>query len=443
MRLMTTRRSIPAMLQAASMLLLGLFLVVTNVKCTPLNQLGGHTRSEASNGKFPIKHVFRENCVAQRSGHAFVIGSRASPEVTHDVIFVVKHKNLDDLARILDDTSDPLSSRYGKHMTREEIADLTSNPDSCKSVQKYLIEHGATVISTTKYGEQITARAPIHIWEEMFKTEFHAYSYSLEGVQGNNSSSRSTKKDFVRTAKYYVPGHLDEHVESVFNTVQMPMIRHSPKISTSTSVSTRLLAVTGHTTPAVLNKAYHISSNKGHPRATQAVYESLDQYFSPADLTQFEKYFSLPVVPVNTSIGGHSTTSAYCNGNPNACAEGSLDVQYMMAISQSPTTYYYYDNIDSFASFLSVVLDSASPPLVISISYGADEIGVSSSEMNYFNVQAMKLGLMGVTIVVASGDDGALSPYARGQPANCGYVVSYPASSPYVVAVGATMVSCS
>jgi tripeptidyl-peptidase I len=327
-------------------------------------------------------------------------------------------------------------------MTREEIADLTSNPDSCKSVQKYLIEHGATVISTTKYGEQITARASIHIWEEMLKTEFHTYSYSLEGVQGNNSSSQSTEKDFVRTAKYYVPGRLDEHVESVFNTVQMPMIRHSPITSTSTSVSTRLLAATGHITPAVLNKAYHINTNKGHPRATQAVFESIGQYFSPEDLAQFEKYFSLPVVPVNMSIGGHSTTSVYCRYNANDCAEGSLDVQYMMAISQSPTTYYYVD-YQSFSSFLSVVLDSASPPLVISISYGADEIGVSSSEMNYFNVQAMKLGLMGVTIVVASGDDGALSPYARGQPANCGYVVSYPASSPYVVAVGATMVSCS
>jgi hypothetical protein len=97
----------PSMFQAGSKVLLGLFLIVTNVKCTPLNR---STRTEASNGDIPIKHVFRENRVAQRLGHAFVIGSRASPDVTHDVIFVVKHKNLDYLARILDERSDPSSS---------------------------------------------------------------------------------------------------------------------------------------------------------------------------------------------------------------------------------------------------------------------------------------------------------------------------------------------
>jgi subtilase family serine protease len=45
---------------------------------------------------------------------------------------------------------------------------------------------------------------------------------------------------------------------------------------------------------------------------------------------------------------------------------------------------------------------------------------------------------MGVTIVVASGDDGAHSKEARSTPSECGYTVSFPASSKYVVAVGAT-----
>lgn len=430
------------MLQAASTLVLGLFLIVTNVKSTPLNQSDNYTKSDSGSiGNTSVSYVLRESRVSLAPSHAIVMGNRASPEATHDVIFVVKHKNLDELSRILDEISDPSSSNYGEHMSREEVANLTSNPDSLESVRKYLIEQGVAVISTTKYGDQIKARAPISMWEEMFNTEFHTYSYLLEGVVGNNSSSQSTKKNLVRTAKYYLPGCLDEHVESVFNTVQMPNIRHDSVILTSTSASTRLQAVTGAITPAVLNKAYNINKNQGHPRATQAVFESIGQSFSPADLSEFQRIYSLPVIPVNMSIGGHSTTSAYCKSNPNMCAEGSLDIQYMMAVSQSPTTYYYVE-YQSFSSFLSLVLDSANPPLVISISYGQDEAGVSFSEMNYFNVQAMKLSLMGITIVVASGDDGALSNLARGQPLNCGYSPSYPASSPYVVAVGATMVGC-
>jgi tripeptidyl-peptidase-1 len=42
----------------------------------------------------------------------------------------------------------------------------------------------------------------------------------------------------------------------------------------------------------------------------------------------------------------------------------------------------------------------------------------------------MKLNVMGTTIVVASGDNGALSM--------CGYATSFPATSPSVVTVGAT-----
>lgn len=432
----------PSMLQAASMLLLGLFLVVTNVKSTPSNQPDNYTNSDlGSIGNTSISYVLRESRVSLSPSHAFVMGNRASPEVTHDVVFVVKHKNLDELSRILYETSDPSSSNYGKHMSREEVANLTSNPDSLESVRKYLVEQGVAIISTTKYGDRIKARAPISLWEEMFNTEFHTFSYLLEGVVGNNSSSQNTKNNLVRTAKYYLPECLDEHVESVFNTVQMPNIRHNSVILTSTSASTRLQAITGAITPAVLNKAYHINRNQGHPRATQAVYESLGQSYSPADLSEFQRIYSLPIIPVNMSIGGHSTTSAYCKSNSDLCSEGSLDIQYMMAVSQSPTTYYYVE-YQSFSSFLSLVLDSANPPLVISISYGQDEGGVSYSEMSYFNVQALKLGAMGITIVVASGDDGALSDLARGQPTNCGYSPSYPATSPYVVSVGATMVSC-
>ena len=40
---------------------------------------------------------------------------------------------------------------------------------------------------------------------------------------------------------------------------------------------------------------------------------------------------------------------------------------------------------------------------------------------------------MGVTILAASGDDGAPGS------SSCGYDLSFPASSPYVTAVGATM----
>ena len=47
----------------------------------------------------------------------------------------------------------------------------------------------------------------------------------------------------------------------------------------------------------------------------------------------------------------------------------------------------------------------------------------------------------GVTILASSGDDGAVSPTASSDSMRCGYNPSFPATSPYVTAVGGTMVS--
>ena len=48
---------------------------------------------------------------------------------------------------------------------------------------------------------------------------------------------------------------------------------------------------------------------------------------------------------------------------------------------------------------------------------------------------------MGTTILAASGDDGANSPWVRDDLSKCAYFGSYPATSKYVLSVGGTTVS--
>lgn len=193
-------------------------------------------------------------------------------------------------------------------------------------------------------------------------------------------------------------------------------------------------------TPDILNEAYNIDSNVGDPRATQAVLESLDQSFSSDDLMLFQQQFSLPNYPVSSSIGGHAAPSQYCSDNLDMCVEGSMDVQYLTAVSESPTSYIYTDAA-FFSLWLMDITDMTTPPLVISISYGVDEIYVTQSEFDAFNTQAIKLSAMGVTLVSSAGDDGSVSWLVRYDAANCGYMPYFPATSPYVTAVGGTQVN--
>jgi len=142
---------------------------------------------------------------------------------------------------------------------------------------------------------------------------------------------------------------------------------------------------------------------------------------------------------VSTVIGGHDTDSA-CTEDANNCVEANLDVQYLMGLSYfTPTTYYYEDATDSFLAWIQGVANLANPPLVNSISYGAIEPSLPKFIVDAFNTEAQKLGVQGVTIVVSSGDDGVANFQARGDSSKCGYNPSFPASSPYVLAVGATM----
>lgn len=73
-----------------------------------------------------------------------------------------------------------------------------------------------------------------------------------------------------------------------------------------------------------------------------------------------------------------------------------------------------------------------------SISYGSTESSLPSSLTTQFNTEAAKLGVLGVTVFVSSGDDGAAGSGARNAPKSCAYQPSFPATSPYVTAVGAT-----
>jgi tripeptidyl-peptidase-1 len=119
-----------------------------------------------------------------------------------------------------------------------------------------------------------------------------------------------------------------------------------------------------------------------------------------------------------------------CETTPDNCVEANLDVQYLMAISQTPTTFWYSPSNQSFSDWLLTVANTDDPPLIISISYGSEERFMTSSELDAFNLEAQKLGAMGVTILIASGDDGAVGSGARTGPHTCGYHPDFPSGSP-------------
>lgn len=371
----------------------------------------------------PNRMIHMENYLAETRDDFTKVGYPSST-AEHEVVFAINQKNLDQLETLFFEVSDPKSSKYGKYLSRAEVGNMTSNVAATEAVSRFLNANGVNIVKTTPYGEYITARAAIQQWERLFATTFYTFSHNEQQVKPVN-----------RAAHYSIPEELVDHVAAVFNTVHLPPRSPAGKLIKAKSSAP---VKAGTITPAVLNSYYEITSNAGSTAASQAVFESLGQYYSPADLTLFQENYNLPKEEVAVDIGGY-VSDQECLDDANNCVEANLDVQYLMAVSQgTPTTYWYEDATDSFLAWIQAVAASDNPPLVNSISYGAIENELPAVVAKAFNTEAKKLGVQGVTILVSSGDDGVANFQARKNPKKCGYNPSFPASSPYVTAVGAT-----
>jgi len=165
-----------------------------------------------------------------------------------------------------------------------------------------------------------------------------------------------------------------------------------------------------------------------------AVAEFGDEYFTTADLTMFQSNCSVPNIAVDTIIGGNEET---------ASVEASLDIQYIKAVAPSvPLTLVHLPQY-SILDWANQITSLADPPLVHSVSYGNDETQQSGpGYMFSVNTAFMKAGVQGMSILFASGDEGVCGRENCGVgssfPHKVQFLPWFPASSPYVTAVGGT-----
>jgi len=339
---------------------------------------------------------------------------------THELLFCVKQNNLPELKSLLESVSDPSSPRFQQYLSFSQVGDILNNTQGVEQVVDWLTAAGANVTSVTSRGEYISASAPLALWSQLLDTEF----YTMQHIQSSHRISRCNA--------YSLPHSIAQHVQSVAYTTQLPPRHQAPRLRQATTGTTPAVNL------AVLRKAYNLGAEFAtQTHGSQAVFESVGQSYSPDDLTAFAKRegFTAPKI---TDIGGHVLKE--CPPPPNdTCEEANLDVQYITAVAPKvPTTFWYVTKTTSFYDYLLAVAQQEVPVLVHSISYGIAEKELEVSLKDSFDTELIKLGLIGVTVLASSGDDGVAGTAARAGDQNCGYNPSFPASSPYVTAVGAT-----
>ena len=345
-------------------------------------------------------------------------GWRAAPErvsgdaVFHNVMVGLKRSNTAKLSQLVAEVSDPKGASYLNYPSYEALGDMVRpQAEHTAAVKAWVAEHGAAIVSEHPHGDYLTLRATAGQLEAMSNGEFTTYVHGATGMKVHRITNG------VR-----VPDAVAEAVDTFSGFHGFPL---EPKVAKA-KVNAQCAV-----TPPLVRSTYNVTHvEKTGKTNIQAIAQFMDQYVSPSDLSSFCKEYD--------PASGACTIQKFIGQNTPSKpgGESMLDVQYLVPLSQDSTTWVYsYPNFD-FCSDLTnlgaTMTNGSTHPYVISISYGAQSASAcSKAMMTRFESDVEKMGAMGITMFIASGDMGSGQSGGKLYP-------SYPSSIPHAVAVGAT-----
>ncbi len=163
------------------------------------------------------------------------------------------------------------------------------------------------------------------------------------------------------------------------------------------------------------------------------------------DETDMGNYFQKLNLPVPTvqviALDGVSTDPA---ADPDSTGEVMLDIDVVGSLAGGAKIAAYFSTFDEkglIDALSAVITDTVNNPTVLSISWGWAEnqdfnsqgVTWSPAAIDHVNHSFLAAAHLGITICVSTGDDGSEAQIQDGRAH-----VNFPATSPYVLAVGGT-----
>jgi kumamolisin len=162
--------------------------------------------------------------------------------------------------------------------------------------------------------------------------------------------------------------------------------------------------------------------------------------YRATDLATYFKNLGI-ATPTVTAVSVDGATNSPTGDANGPDGEVELDIEVAGAVAPSAQiAMYFTPNTDQgfLDALTTAVHDTKLQPAVVSISWGGPESSWTQQALTAFNSACEDASTIGVTILVASGDDGSSDGVSSGTP-----TVDFPASSPYVLACGGTRLTLS
>ncbi|SMG02297.1 S53 family peptidase [Burkholderia singularis] len=349
------------------------------------------------------------------------------------IVVSLKLRHAEQLQTIARNVNNPHSSQYRQFITsRQFLSDYAPTDAQVKQAVDYLRKNGFADIAIAPNRLLISARGTAGAVKRAFNTPLVHYQFA--GRSG-----------YANTAAAQVPSALGGVVDAVLGLQNVARAR--PLLKTGTIAKPQAAAAgtaTGHY-PSEFPALYDASGVPTAANATVGIVTIGGVSQAIQDLQQFTSANGYPAVNTQTVQTNDAGTSGSYSDDQEGQGEWDLDSQSIVGAAGGRVgqlVFYMADlnapgNTGLTQAFNRVVSDNVAKIINVSLGWcenDANADGSLSAEEQIFT-QAVA---QGQTFSVSSGDEGVYECNNRGYPDGANYSVSWPASSPHVLAIGGT-----
>ncbi|EJF57919.1 family S53 protease [Dichomitus squalens LYAD-421 SS1] len=389
------------------------------------------------------RHVVR---AVQDVPRGFSYLGKASQEQSLNLRIALVQNNATGLEKALYDVSNPASENYGHHLTKAEVEALVApSAESVQKVKTWLSNNNITAQAISPAGDWLSINVPVSKANALLSADFNEYTHD------------ASNKTAIRTLTYSVPETLKGHLAFVYPTTQFiePAKKNGPIFkavdlprASKRSRSKRAVDASCDTqiTPSCLQQLYNIPTTPASAAGNSLGVSGFGgEIPNQDDLTEF-----LSVLRPDATDGTFDAVSVD-GGNADTSSPGTteatLDIQYTVGVATNvPTTFISVGDqnqdgdLTGFLDIINSLLAEDNPPLVLTTSFGFNELGFVQEQdlaVNLCNAYG-QLGARGTSILFASGDGGVSGPQASDACDGQAFEPTFPSGCPFLTSVGST-----
>jgi kumamolisin len=314
-----------------------------------------------------------------------------------------------------------LAGTRGRQMSRQEYLDqYGATQEAIDQIRAFAAQHGLTVVETSRARRRVFLRGTAQQLQAAFGVTLNEYEHP-------------GGRFHALTGTISVPEPQLAVIETVLGLDTRPIARpHIRYLKQMRNINPRAQAAASFSPPQIA-QVYDFPTGVNGAGECIALIE-LGGGFTASDIqTYFQQLGLTPPTVVAVPVDGGSNAP----GDPSgADGEVALDIQVAGGVAPGARIAVYFapNTNQGFQDAISAAIhDTTNNPSVISISWGAPESSWTQNALASFDSTIQTAAALGISITVASGDNGSTDGVSDGADH-----VDFPASSPHVLACGGT-----